>query len=377
MYIITQFFNLDDKHINLGLKILKKYLTISNIKIIIFSDKPIHNDTSKIIVYNRRSRLKWKDVFKFIYDNKNINDNGCLITEPNYFFDLNNLGLNKNLKVQIFQHGIYCEKIEKIYNNNRFIFEDYQYLEMSVIEHKIKTAVICHLYYQDLFEEMIDKIKNLDNDIFNVDYYFTLTEDSSTIGQTKWLKDKIMKIFPKANIYVLPNKGLDIGPFLLTIGEIYKKNINYDYLIKIHTKKSIRTSGKYFGSKWRQNLLNILDKDKLSVIKEHINKNQYMIASNNWIISYDTDMLNFNSIQKLKNELNIKKGNEFVGGTMFWIKFSIIKKYLTMENILKYYEDLEEGYYFQNKKELEYLTHSFERLFGFMIKDSGQKIVGI
>jgi hypothetical protein len=95
-----------------------------------------------------------------------------------------------------------------------------------------------------------------------------------------------------------------------------------------------------------------------------------MIASSKWIIASSRDNLNVEGVPKLLRELNITdSGSRFVGGTMFCMKYSILKKYLNLPQIKSYYNKMEDGYFYQvHKGDDEYLTHSFERVFGMMCK---------
>tara|TARA_R110000772_G_scaffold2410_4_gene8528 strand:- start:24283 stop:25287 length:1005 start_codon:yes stop_codon:yes gene_type:complete len=324
-------------------------------------------EDKRIKVFNRRTRLKWREVFDFILDNEKINQLGSFVLDPKIDLDLVNLNLS-NEGVSTFTNYIFCKNLKKSYNINRFIFEDFNFLKLNINGVNFKVASICHIYYEDLLEDMINLNKNLYNTKFDVDFYFTLTEGSSNIGQKEWVIKELKRNFPNCQVYILPNKGLDIGPFFKVLEKIY--NIKYDYIFKTHTKKSLQTSGAYFGNIWRKDLLSILTPTKIEKINSLMESGVEMVGSSKWIIPSNKDDLNIEGVPKLLKELHIENhGTRFVGGTMFCVKYSLIKKTFSLKQIKDYYNKMEEGYFFQiTKGDKEYLTHSFERVFGMMCK---------
>lgn len=377
MNIITQFFRKSQQDINNYISILNNLINKHNIsKVYVFSDVSVStpiNSNRKIIYINQNSKITWEKSFNFIKENEFLNKEGCFILEPGKEtnFKFNQIG------VHIISNAVFVKSIKKQYPIRRKIFEDYEFLRLNIIGDKFRVAAISHIYYEDLLDEVIEKHSNLYKIDYNVDYYFTLTNGSSSIGQKEWVKKKLKDKFPKCMIFELPNKGLDIGPFFKVLEYIISNNIQYDYIIKTHTKKSTITSGKYFGDIWRKTLLNILDDSRLDKIDKLLEQGALMISSGKWIVSIDKDNFNKKSLNKIKTELNITKssGGSFVGGTMFWVKFSLIKKYLSLPVIKKYYKNMEDGYFYQiNKGDQEYLTHTFERIFGLMVGNENQKI---
>jgi hypothetical protein len=338
-------------------------------KIYIFTDTRLNISDSRIITYRKDVRLRWSQIFDWILNNKFINEKGCYLLEPG-----NVLDNNVENDFHIFTGGVYVKNLKKNINVNRFIFNDYEFLRLNVYGTKFKVASICHIYYEDLLEEITDKLNNLKNTDLNVDYYFSLTENSSTNIQKEWVKNYLNNKFPGCKIYILPNKGLDIGAFFKVIEDIY--HLKYDFLIKTHTKKSLKTSGKYFGNMWRNNLLSMLD--NIPVAIKHMEAGEYMMGSRKWIIPVKNDNLNSNLIENVKKDLNIEHGDQFIGGTMFFINFFILKKYFTLNKIKEYYDKMEENYIFQtNSNDSEYYTHTLERIFGIIIGNENKRIKGL
>lgn len=375
MNIITQFFKTSQSDVNNFLSNIKIYMDMYNVNnLYIFTDARLITDDRRILILPRRTRLKWVNVFDFIIENNRINEHGCFVIDPIIVDKLNYIDFNLNNNgVSILDDYIYCRNIKKNYNINRFIFEDYNFLRLNINGTNFKVASICHIYYEDMLEDMISLNKNLYNTNFDVDFYFTLTEDSSTIGQKEWVIRELKRNFPNCNVYIVRNKGLDIGAFFNVFEKIH--NIKYDYIFKTHTKKSLLTSGKYFGKIWSNDLLSILDPIKLEKINDLMESGAEMVGSSKWIIPCNKDNLNTDGISRLLIELGIQNsGSNFIGGTMFCMKYDILKKYLNISQIKSYYDQMEEGYFYQvHKGDKEYITHSFERIFGMMC----EKINGV
>ena len=89
-----------------------------------------------------------------------------------------------------------------------------------------KHAIILNLYYNDLWAEFKSKLEPI-LERGDVDLYVTLTEDDISA------KEDIEKLTDK--VYVLENRGLDVGPFIFVMNEI--KDLNYTSIFKIHSKK--------------------------------------------------------------------------------------------------------------------------------------------
>jgi len=89
------------------------------------------------------------------------------------------------------------------------------------------TGVILHLYYPDMWNDMLSHLLNLGKQF---DLFVTIPYEVDISENT------IRANFPDAQIYRCENRGRDIAPFLAVFSAISK--LGYKYLCKIHTKKS-------------------------------------------------------------------------------------------------------------------------------------------
>ena len=255
--------------------------------------------------------------------------------------------------------------------NHRVIDSNFNRRNVNIVKQprnsKNKVAIVIHLYYQDLWFYFKEKLESLD---YNYDLYVTLNE-SSTVGQTEWLKIKIESF--GAKVYILPNKGLDIGPFLYVMNLLFKKDKKYDYLIKLHSKKSIHNN---IGDSWRNSLVDsLIGSDKIlkdNVLKMNKDNKIGMLGSKEWILN-DNQNYDNKYVQYYKNKLSISsRANRFVGGTMFMVDFSILENYFENKT-MSIYDELEEGYFQDHMKPKK--THSLERILGFIVYDDN-KVIG-
>ncbi|CAG7581320.1 MAG: hypothetical protein SLAVMIC_00784 [uncultured marine phage] len=235
-----------------------------------------------------------------------------------------------------------------------------------------KLAIVLHLYYQDLWSEFKTILNNLEG--YNYDLYVTMIDNSATLGQTLWIKDQVEKSGGKA--FILQNKGLDIGPFLHVLSYMMQNALSYDYVLKMHSKKSLRTAGEDFGNNWRKRLIHPLIGSPNAIERNihHLSNDRVgMIGSREWLVkgTQGNDVL----INDFKKRLKIQRGDSFIGGTMFWVRYDIIRKYFNKTNTPQIYNELETGYFIDHHEPTK--THSLERILGYIVQDSGYKILGI
>lgn len=108
-----------------------------------------------------------------------------------------------------------------------------------------KIAVQLHLFYIDLLDEFVQYLQNMP---YKFDLYVSVV-DSTFVEAVKRKVCKIENI-GTYEIEVVPNRGRDIAPWLVTFR---KQLLQYDYIGHIHSKKSLYTGNERLN--WRQYLL--------------------------------------------------------------------------------------------------------------------------
>lgn len=236
-----------------------------------------------------------------------------------------------------------------------------------------KIAVHLHLYYLDLWLEMRSYLNNLNR--LNVDIYITISKDALK-NEVENISSQINFLFPNCHILYCENRGMDVGSFFEVISYIYNSGKTYDYLLKIHTKKSLQASGKKKGAEWRRELLEGLlgsqsTVDRIISLFES-DPSIGMIGPKNMIISKTKRDValganaNLQNIKLLANKfgLAIKDEQRFVRGTMFWSRFNEIVKPIVDSGLS--IKDFESGHQLDMTK-----AHAMERLLPAIIEKKG------
>lgn len=248
-----------------------------------------------------------------------------------------------------------------------------------------KIAVLIHLFYIDMWDDICHYLNNLNN--YEYDLYINLVDGF----HDEEIVNKVKNFNVDARIIKSPNQGVDIGGFLF-LYEILDKE--YDLILKIHTKKSLGLKekpsdyvkvygydvAKQKGTEWFHKLMN-------GVLKSNKQVNDIIDLLNNdtpfAMAGLDCETYvgpNINEVKHLSNIFSIPielngdrlKNMSFVGGTIFWVRGSILKKYLTKNNIKELLNLLPKNY----NNEPSY-NHATERLFGLMVYNEKKKIINI
>ena len=234
-----------------------------------------------------------------------------------------------------------------------------------------KIAVHLHLYYQDQLEDLLSRLSNLA--AIPYDFYVTMVEDNAEA------KKKILAFKADAKIWIVPNLGYDIGPF---IDFLHHVDLNdYDYVLKLHTKRTQSDKSCFFKGHrfdmhvWREMLLDaIISKPAIENALALFNSNDNVGMIGNKYILTD-EIWSYNIVEaKIKTEmakigLNMPQDKHFVAGTMFWVRAKLLKPFLVYKI---------EDFTTSNKQiHDETLAHVLERMFGFAVIAQGGQIKGV
>ena len=229
-----------------------------------------------------------------------------------------------------------------------------------------RLAVVVHVFHYDLWSEIADALLAIAEPF---DLYCTVTRRD---GFDRLAAD-IQVCFPNARVLCYPNHGRDVFPFvhLVNSGILFQ----YNALCKIHTKKSLHLEN---GFQWRQKLIQGLLPDKES--SKSLLKSFLADSSVGALVS-DGELLkqpsywgwNRDRVTKELKRIGIpakKYKLRFPGGSMFWIKPQALELLKAMNFRAADFER-EEG-------QLDgTLAHAIERIMGFLIQHSGQKLVEV
>jgi lipopolysaccharide biosynthesis protein len=221
-----------------------------------------------------------------------------------------------------------------------------------------------------MWEEFKVQLLQLDN---NFDLYISLTNGNKNI------EDDIKNSFPNAKIFWFDNRGMDIGPFFHTLKYFIENNLNYQYLIKLHSKKSINSVGENRGASWRIELVQSLIgsnetlKRNISSFEDDKNINVggnpnyfYRDGSLDWLRD---ELYNLRLIKDLDNS-SYFDNMLIISGTMFMVRYKVYKEFFTISDIDRILSQLTDGYV-RDKK----IEHKLERILSYIPQLNGFKIL--
>ena len=246
-------------------------------------------------------------------------------------------------------------------------------MKNNLFPHKqMKIAVHLHLYYTQMWHIMKSYLKNLEEVPY--DLYVTLVQENSA------LEKEIRTFAPNCKIFIIENRGYDVGPFIYFLHKINLQN--YDLILKIHAKniytnEGIHINGWFLDRKsWFFLLINALIGSKKIVyenLKHFSNDPKLGMIASHYLIT-DDDRLSEGlkyDISKLMLQLGCKEEQKivFVPGTMFWVRSHLLQK--IKENFCFTDFDFTKA----NIKNGS-LGHIVERIFGCLVHAQGYQLKG-
>jgi Rhamnan synthesis protein F len=229
-----------------------------------------------------------------------------------------------------------------------------------------RIAVVIHLYYPDLWDEMADTLANLPErfDLF-VSCPFRLASA---------LRTRVRLRFPDAAVVGVQNLGRDVLPFLLWLRTVGATN--YQYVLKLHGKKSVHildgAQGPFAdGEMWRRQAQDGLvgEPEHARAIVESLDRQPQigMVAPSGQL--YDqvewrcgtTDLV---STVLARMEAPRTVAGVFAAGTMFWARMSALAPLAQLPDAALDF-DREAGQVDGT------LHHAYERLMALVAVDGG------
>ena len=242
----------------------------------------------------------------------------------------------------------------------------------------MKVAVLMHLFYHDLWYELGGYVGNLR---MPFDVYANLVRGNFFNWRQSW---RIKKRFPGASVQVSENRGRDIGGFLRLIDTVLKSGKRYDALILVHSKKSPGADPRK-GVNWRADLMSSILGCPVraeSVARAFANDPQLgMVGSHNYLMNLDNrpDFALYRNgpyIDEYCRRFGLKPDrSDFIAGTMFWVRAEPFLGFFARHNPRALAAELEAGDAQDDRGPTR--THSWERLFGYIITCQGYSIRGV
>ena len=230
----------------------------------------------------------------------------------------------------------------------------------DVIKHH-DTAVILHLYYTEMWEEITDYLANIEGDF---DLFVSIPHDVDVS------QEKILEKHKHTYIYRCQNRGRDVAPFLRILSVIYP--LHYKYVLKIHTKRSPHLQ---YGNIWRRELYSKLagSRELVRDIKQILDSQAGVgiFAPHGHVLPFAIFYgQNAENVKRLAHMVGIPYENQkfqFVAGSMFWFRPSAFQQIINLNITTR---DFEPEY---GQKDGT-LAHAFERFFGLLMWHKGLHI---
>ncbi len=245
--------------------------------------------------------------------------------------------------------------------------------------YQTRTAVLVHVYYHDLWDELAGFIANLRPLPF--DLYVNLVDGED--GNNRLTK-AIRRRFPGVHVQATENRGRDIGGFLRLLDVVIQSGRTYDTLILMHTKKSVRQEAGY-GDSWRRRLLQSMlgSPERAAQIARAFMMDPYLGMVGAWDFVWSEANIgdlayvsNKPLIDEYCRRLNVKMvRSQFVAGTMFWVRAAPFLDMFRAQSPLALAAELPTGD--PNDENSPQRPHALERIFSFWMTGKGYEIRGL
>lgn len=220
-------------------------------------------------------------------------------------------------------------EVLSLYGGNKKNQETFPLFGYKSRNPKTKLAVIAHLFYPEKWQEMNERLKLIDQPY---DLFISLNIKDEEF------KKQILMTHPNACLEIVPNRGRDILPFVIFATKI--KKLGYQYILKLHTKKSKHRSN---GNEWFEDLLSKLipdtsttkqiidtlqkEKTLIGPFGHFVSLNTYMGSNREALLQLLTKMYNKKTAEKT---LSRTKNYGYFAGTMFWAHIDAISPLLDL-----------------------------------------------
>ncbi len=223
-------------------------------------------------------------------------------------------------------------------------------------------AIIIHAYYPEILPILAKRIKASE---LELDIWVTISNETA-LGD-------IRSLWPDARVYLTPNIGRDVAPFLSVLPDII--GCNYQAVLKLHTKKSLHRED---GNEWRDFLYSELLPDEPAQALELLNRfceqeKIGMVAAKGHAPAIKHFWgKNQKWLKRLSQKFSYPEvtGKEiFAAGTMFWFKPEGLQ-------VLKD-SPIELGdFYYDTANDIDgTLAHALERYFGVIIAQQNLELI--
>lgn len=241
----------------------------------------------------------------------------------------------------------------KLQKKNMVLTNHTDFLKLSGLKSNLNVAVIVHVYYLDLWEEILNKLKTIQHP-----YTLYISTTNDLYEQVLMLEKPSVTV----KTYQTDNVGMDIYPFIKLLN--YLKEDKIDIFCKLHTKKGNDFSGRL----WRETLLRhtIGSNDIFSSIAYAFEKDSSLKLVGSAFFYKSINYLSKGYLKEIKKvaqifseegDMSFEKSG-FFAGTMFWGR---VQDFFPFHELLSK-DDFTQSNNLSNSDGT--FTHIIERIFG-------------
>lgn len=247
-------------------------------------------------------------------------------------------------------------------------------------EKKISLAVVVHVGNENVWGQMEKYITILEKSEVRKDYYFFIVQDLVKKEFTKELEIK----YPQAIVENIKNKGMDCGSFFLFVNKALKNNKEYDYVLKLHTKtradwRNELVSPLFLNGNLEKNLKMMELQKSIGMIgaRKWTLGSLHHLENKKWAQIYINRIYDSKSTPDIQRKqffgtgLNLLPKYRFIGGTIFIVRFSVLKNTLSKVDLQSWFDEQQPGRAHIGK------AHALERVFGMLVGLENQIVVGV
>lgn len=236
----------------------------------------------------------------------------------------------------------------------------------------MRILVHLHVYYEEQLPEFLEKLLRIQK-CAQLHLAVTMPENHPFLLE---IKSQIMRSFPEADVYTLPNIGYDVFPF---VSILQRSDLNeYDYVLKLHTKDKTDRKLTYLNDcaltdrQWSEQLVHALIGSprcfRKAVRLFESNSKLGLVGAGSCIIE-EEEYLQMINAELAHIRLPAISSLKFIAGTMFLARTAPLKilcKY-KMTDFQKSEISVKNGTF----------AHVFERLFGGVVQAQGYSVSGL
>jgi len=295
-----------------------------------------------------------------------------LSEKVHYYYANRELLAEENKSIQAIVKNNFTTQIQapKLF---QVIGKYYDCKEVMLLEHPTIT-IMTHIFYDNSWDDIKSKLRYFNNGR----NYFLFSISDGCLCKEEIAKD-IKRDFKNSYVLFTSNIGKDIGGKLALIDLYLMLDIHSTYIIFLHDKQSPQT---LVGESWKNNLYKILEPSNLKNILQIFESDKVgLIGAKEHIINeFDSHTKTFRHNNDLSKQFleryNISITNyNYISGTMYWIRSSILEDFFNKNNPISSRKDLESGNVVDDYGDT--LAHTWERMFCWLVVNEGYSIKGI